>query len=59
MSAGLSDAMRVSTDLQDIAAKHGLRHVQALTDTHKVVVEEPSMWSTDHRLKVTIKELET
>lgn len=37
----------LETDLKDLVVKHGLRRVQAGTDTHVFTIEEPSIWAEE------------
>lgn len=62
MSAGYHDAMVLGGKLQGIVIEHGLRSLKAVTDTHTVEIEEPSLWAESHEQadhpKVVIKEID-
>lgn len=63
MSAGWNEALRLGGVLQGVVIEHGLRSIKAVTDTHTVTIEEPSIWAEGHKHldhpKVVIKEIDT
>lgn len=42
-------------ELIDVATRHGLRELRAITDTHVVTITEPLLWEPN-TLKVETKE---
>jgi hypothetical protein len=54
------DPQRVAERLKDVVIEFGLRRATALTDTHRVIVQEPSIWDIGEKaeLETEIRELD-
>jgi hypothetical protein len=48
----------VAARLEDLVVELGLKRATALTDTHRVIVQEPSIWDDGGKLEIEVRELD-
>jgi hypothetical protein len=53
-----TDPQKVAERLEDLVVELGLKRATALTDTHRVIVQEPSIWDDGGKLEIEVRELD-
>lgn len=51
------DPVRVAEDIRDVLIKHGLRSIEAMTDTHTIIIRETGIMDDEYpQLKTETEE---